>query len=79
MWAWNYHTLMTDAQNGEARIRLNAVALETATPARQWINAEVLTPWDTSQSLKTTRLASLEILQIQLREEIARLQSLPEH
>jgi len=37
-----------------------------------------LTPWDTSQNLKTTRLASLEVLQIQLREEIARLQSLPE-
>jgi hypothetical protein len=78
MWAWKYETRMTDAQNGEARIRLQAVSLETATPARQWIHAEVLTPWDTSQNLKTTRLASLEVLQIQLREEIARLQSLPE-
>jgi hypothetical protein len=47
--------------------------VDTGAPGRQWIHAEVLTPWDTGQSLKTTRLASLEMVQIQVREEIARL------
>jgi hypothetical protein len=78
MWAWKYETRMTDAQNGEARIRLQAVSVDTGAPGRQWIHAEVLTPWNTGQSLKTTRLASLEMVQIQVREEITRLQSLLE-